>query len=78
MEHDHGNAIRMYSIWRCLKVAASLRGAASDTAIGKLDFSNTGDLKEFEFAVYEWYRKIVLDPGTEEDFNFQLEKKSLL
>lgn len=37
-----------------VKVADYLHATTFDTAIGKVEFDAKGDLKDFEFAVYEW------------------------
>ncbi|THJ33042.1 high-affinity branched-chain amino acid ABC transporter substrate-binding protein [Lampropedia aestuarii] len=37
-----------------VKVADHLHATTFDTAIGKVEFDAKGDLKDFEFAVYEW------------------------
>lgn len=37
-----------------VKVADYLHQTTFDTAIGKVEFDAKGDLKDFEFAVYEW------------------------
>jgi len=38
------------------KVAAALRSNSFDTPIGTLSFDAKGDLKEFNFGVYEWHQ----------------------
>lgn len=37
------------------KVAAAIRTGSFDTPIGKLSYDEKGDLKDFQFVVYEWH-----------------------
>ena len=37
------------------QVAEALRSGSFETPIGKVEYDKTGDMKSFEFVVYEWH-----------------------
>jgi branched-chain amino acid transport system substrate-binding protein len=44
------------------KVADYMHKTAFDTVIGKVEYDEKGDLKQFEFAVFKWDEKGNLHP----------------
>lgn len=59
-----------------MDVAGSLSSAACDAMIRRLDFKDAGNLEEFEYAVNDWFRQIVSNSETEEDFDRQLRRRA--